>query len=122
MIWAWHELVIQRRHERFLWTVMLTLTITHLIGLRTASPHFIVFMMPLLFYLARWGKQRQPQWMGLTLFGLLVVPWLHFITTIGTGKFEHPTVFLPLPILTFVTLIITRRWWWQHQPPEQTSL
>jgi hypothetical protein len=112
VLWTWFALFIQHKHERFLWTVMITLTITHLVGLRTASPHFIVLFIPLVFYLRNWSRQRKPLWIGLTLFALFLLPWLHFSLTIGDAKFEHPTVFLPLPLLTMVVLLLTRRQWW----------
>ncbi len=113
VLWTWFALIIQRRHERFLWTVMITLTVTHLVGLRTASPHFIVLLIPLLFYLREWARQRKPLWIALTLFALFLLPWLHFTLTIGEAKFEHPTVFLPLPLLMLAVLILTRRQWWR---------
>lgn len=115
VLWTWFALFIQRRHERFLWTVMIALTVTHLVGLRTASPHFIVFMIPLIFYLRDMAKRRQYGLLIVTLLALLILPWLHFLLTIGEGKFEHPTVFLPLPLLPLLVLIVTRRRWWQAQ-------
>lgn len=114
VLWTWFALIVQHRHERFLWTVMVTLTVTHLVGLRTASPHFIVLVMPLLFYLREWARQRKPLWIAPTLFMLFLLPWLHFLLTIGEAKFEHPTVFLPMPLLTLAVLILTRQQWWSH--------
>jgi hypothetical protein len=111
VLWTWFELFIRKRHERFWWTVMIALTVTHLAGLRTASPHFIVFAIPLMFYLAQMAKHRQGGRIALTLILLLVLLWLHFLLTIGEAKFEHPTVFLPLPFLTLIVLIVTRKQW-----------
>jgi hypothetical protein len=121
VLWTGFALIIQEKRRqvmpgRFLWTVMITLTISHLVGLRTASPHFIVFVIPLLFYLRNWARQRKPLWIGLTLFALFLLPWLHFMLTIGIAKFEHPTVFIPLPLLALVVLLLTRRQWWDDNP------
>jgi hypothetical protein len=114
VLWTWYALIVQRHSERFLWTVMVTLTVTHLVGLRTATPHFIVLFIPLLFYLRNWARQRKPLWIGVTLVALFILPWLHFLLTIGAAKFEHPTVFLPLPLLILLVLIVTRRHWWRE--------
>jgi hypothetical protein len=115
VLWTWVELFIRKQPERFLWTVMLALTVTHIVGLRTASPHFVVFIIPLMFYLRNTAKRRQGALMAATLLALLILPWLHFLLTIGDSKFEHPTVFLPLPLLTLVVLIVTRRQWFDRQ-------
>lgn len=115
VLWTWFALFIRkqpvRQDDRFLWTVMIALTVTHIVGLRTASPHFIVFVIPLIFYLRNLAKQRQGGLIAFILVALLVLPWLHFLLTIGDSKFEHPTVFLPLPLLTLIVLILTRRQW-----------
>lgn len=116
MLWAWYGVLIQRRGERLTWTIMLTLTITHLIGLRTATPHFVVFMIPLVFYLRTLARRRQGVWIGLILAVLVVLPWVHFLTTIGDAKFEHPTTFLVLPLLTLTMLLLTREMWWREMP------
>lgn len=116
LLWAWYGVLVQRRDERLTWTLMLTLTITHLIGLRTATPHFVVFIIPLVFYLRHLARRR----LALLTLGLLaaltVLPWLHFLTTIGDAKFEHPTTFLPIPLLTLAALLLTRRLWWDAPP------
>ncbi|MBC8099441.1 MAG: DUF2029 domain-containing protein [Armatimonadetes bacterium] len=111
VLWTW---VALRQHpERFLWTVMLALTVTHVVGPRTASPHFIVFMLPLLFYLHQMTQRRMGWRMLLLMVALVLVPWLHFLLTISPTKFEHPTVFLPLPLLNLAALLMTRTLWWK---------
>ncbi len=105
-----------RSPEKFLWALVLTLTTTHLIGLRTASPHFVVFTIALIFYLRELARRRQTGVAILLLAALLVLPWIHFLQTLGAGKFEHPTVFLPLPLLTYTVLWLTRHLWWTSAP------
>jgi hypothetical protein len=110
MLWMWYLLVNDRREERFIWTVMVTLAVTHLVGLRTASPHFVIFLIPLVFYLKRLAA-RGGWYVAGTLLALFALPWAHFMVTLNDAKFEHPTLFLPLPILTLAVLWFTRDMW-----------
>jgi hypothetical protein len=115
MLWIWYTVLIQRQRERFMWAIVMTLTITHLVAPRTASPHFVVFMIPLVFYL-RWLTQhyrrRGGTWIAIGILALLFVQqWAHFLLTVD-GEFEHPTIYLPTPIVLFVLLVATRHWWW----------
>lgn len=111
----WYQVLWQKQHARFMWTVMMTLTITHLVAPRTASPHFVVFIIPLVFYLReisrRFGQGRGTLYAVIMLAALFVYGWAHFLLTVD-GVFEHPTIYLPIPILFFSLLIFTRQWWW----------
>jgi hypothetical protein len=118
MGWSWFGVLWQGRYERFLWSVSLTLVITHLVAPRTATPHFQVFMLPLIFYLAALAKRsrrRGSLHASLLLLALWIVPWVHFLLTVD-GEFEHPTVHLPFPFLMLLALWLTRRMWWQKAP------
>lgn len=109
---AWYKLLWGNR-DQFLWTATLTLTVTHLVATRTATTHFIVFIIPLVFYLAyisRHFRQRSSLWITFILIALLIIPWIHFVITVD-GEFEHPTLYLPLPFLTLFVLGWTRRLW-----------
>ena len=113
LAWAWAMALWRGRGERLDWTVMLTLTVTHLSAVRTATPHFVVFTIPLLFYL-RGLTLRQRNGARLAaaiLLALLVVPWVHFVLTVE-GEFEHPTLYLPVPFGMLALLWLTRRQWW----------
>jgi hypothetical protein len=98
---------------------MLALTVTHIVGLRTASPHFIVLTIPLLYYLRMLVRRGYGFWLGVILVALLVLPWLHFLWTIGDGKFEHPSVFVPLPLLTLAVLLMNKQG--EHRDAEITE-
>lgn len=115
MLWTWYSVLIQRKHERWLWAIVMTLTITHLVAPRTATPHYVVFIIPLMFYL-RWLTQpkirRGTSYALAILAGLLVLQWLHFTLTV-TAKFEHPAVYLPTPFVMFGLVWFTRKMWWQ---------
>lgn len=113
LAWAWAMVLWRGRGERLDWTVMLTLTVTHLSAVRTATPHFVVFTIPLLFYL-RGLTRRQRNGARLAvviLLALLVIPWVHFVLTVE-GEFEHPTLYLPVPFGMLALLWLTRRQWW----------
>ncbi|NDJ74787.1 MAG: DUF2029 domain-containing protein [Chloroflexi bacterium] len=112
MLWAWYGVLVRQQHERLVWTVVLTLTITHMSAVRTATPHYVVFTIPLLFYL-RWLAQRRRGhlWIMVILLVLLVLPWAHFLVTVE-GEFEHPTLYLPVPFTLLPLLWFTRQQWW----------
>lgn len=116
MLWTWYGVLVEQREERFLWAVMVTLTVTHLVAFRTATPHFVVFTLPLVFYLARFARQRRGGLIAGALLALVVLPWLHFIPTLGVEKFEHPTLFVPIPAGFMLLLWLTRRLWWRESP------
>lgn len=117
--WAWWAVIVKRRYERALWAIVLTLVITHLVAPRTATPHFVVFMLPLTFWLREWTTQGRGAtlWATLLLLALALAQWAHFLLTVE-GEFEHPSVYLPTPFLVFGLLLATRRLWWEdpHAP------
>ncbi len=113
MLWAWYAVLIQGKTKRFDWAIMITLTITHLSALRTATPHFVVFTIPMVFYFraldrrSRTGSRR----IALVLLTLLIVPWVQFLLTVD-GNFENPTMYVWLPVGMLALLWITRWMWW----------
>jgi hypothetical protein len=113
LLWAWYSVLVARRVERFDWTVMLTLAITHLTALRTATPHFMVFTIPLVFYLREIsGRPRRTGWVVLILLATLVLFWAQFLLTVDQS-FEHPSMYVVVPIAMLVILMISRRGWWK---------
>ncbi|MBN2304970.1 MAG: DUF2029 domain-containing protein [Anaerolineae bacterium] len=117
MLWGWYAVLIRGRAERFDWVVILTLTITHLSALRTATPHYVIFTVPLVFYFRELSRlvRAANLWITVIVVVLLIVPWVHFVLTVE-GDFEHPTVYLLLPFGMLLLLWITRRWWWDSPP------
>lgn len=123
--WAWYMVLWRKRTERLAWTVMLTLTITHLSAVRTATPHFVVFTIPLLFYLKRLSQygEHGRRWIAVILLGTFVLPWVQFILTVE-GRFEHPSLYLPVPFGMLLLLWVTRKAWWRSATlllPEKTG-
>jgi len=119
LAWAWWTVIVRRRYERALWAVVLTLVITHLVAPRTATPHFVVFLLPLVFWLREWTTRQRGATLGATLLllALALAQWAHFLLTVE-GEFEHPSVYLPTPFLVLGLLLATRQRWWDdpHAP------
>lgn len=114
LLWQVYETLFRGKRERLLWTITLALTITHLVAPRTATPHYVVFMIPLIFALREMiaaNRRAGGGWALLLLTALFIVQWIHFLTTVQ-GEFEHPTIYLPWPLLSLAYLWITRRRWW----------
>jgi hypothetical protein len=121
MLWAWYTVLLQNKQERLLWTIVLTLTVTHLVAPRTATPHYVVFTMALVFYFREISKRYRKNdslWIVLIVGALFVGTWIHALTTV-VNKFEHPTVYLPLPFAMLILLWLTRRVWWSTLPDKQ---
>lgn len=123
MLREWFLVLVRRQQQRLMWTIALTLTITHLIAPRTASPHFAVFIIPLIFYLRALAYGRRRGWILITLILLilLILPWLHFLLTVA-GEFEHPTIYLPVPFLVLALLWFTRKLWFSDVTDRFCSL
>lgn len=114
LAWAWWAVLIQRRHERVFWALVLTLVMTHLVAPRTATPHYVLFFIPLLFVLRQWTLQRprQARWgVPALLLLMFLAQWVHFLLTVD-GEFEHPSVYLPTALLALAAMIWSRRAWW----------
>ncbi|HEY71480.1 MAG TPA: DUF2029 domain-containing protein [Anaerolineae bacterium] len=112
LLWAWMGVLLAGRAERHDWTIMLTLTITHLSALRTATPHFVIFTIPLVFYLREAGKKGHGFWIAAILVGTLAIFWAQFLLTVK-GRFEHASMYVVLPVAMLILLWFTRRLWWE---------
>lgn len=114
MLWAWWMVLVRRQMERLGWVIMITLTISHLSALRTATPHFVIFTIPLVLYFkyAVQSWRGGARWVVVWLLVLTIVPWVQFLTTVE-GQFEHPSLYLPLPVGILILLVATRRLWWE---------
>jgi len=104
----------------FLWTACITIVITNLIGIHTATENYIAMFPGLVLVLAVWDERwrRLGQWMGFILILVLLVGlWVLFISTIQFGgqPIQHPVMFFPLPVLLVGGLYWVR--WWAIHPP-----
>lgn len=117
MLWGWYQVLIRQRHAYFLWVVMLTQVTAHLIALRTATPHFVVFNLAVIFYLRHLSTRYGFGASVAALYGLATAWWALFLITVqGRDTLEHPLMFLPFPIGLFILLWWTRRVWWESAP------
>jgi hypothetical protein len=112
MLWGWWMLIIQKQTDKWLWVIALTLVVTHLVALRTATPHFVIFNVVWLFYI----RKFKPLGIFLALGVQFIGMWaLFFITVQGRDTLEHPIMFIPTSFFAFALLIITRKQWWKQQ-------
>jgi hypothetical protein len=84
----------------FDWVVAMTLIVTNLIALRTATTNYVVLLMPTFIVLKTLDKhfqRRGAMLIALIELLLLVCFWGLFATTV-VGNYEHPIMYLPLPI------------------------
>jgi len=80
----------------------LTLVITNLIALRTATTNYVVFLIPIVFLFA---LTRRYLWVALGQILSLPALWALFALTVK-GDFEQPPMFLPLPFLLLAVLLL----------------
>ncbi|MCX8025671.1 MAG: DUF2029 domain-containing protein [Thermanaerothrix sp.] len=103
----------------FLYTALLTLSITNFIAPRTATPHYAA-LLPAVFLIfraleARWRQGGTYAVWGGMLF-LFVGHWVLFLTTL-VGNMESAWMYLPLPCFCLIGLLWARRWWLTEAKP-----
>ncbi len=95
---------------RFHWLIALTLIVTNLIALRTATTNYVVLYLPLLIIFkaltVRYPKGGAWAVAGLQLAGLVGL-WALFVTTVQ-GDYEHPIMYLPLPFTLLAVFVAAR--------------
>ncbi len=117
VLWAWVPIIWRRDNSLFDWTAALTLTVTHLILIRTATPHFVVTLLVIVFYFRELYRSGGPWPVLATMIVLTVGLWWLFLATL-VNHFESPVVYLPLPWGSLILLVLTwRRWRQQSQAP-----
>jgi hypothetical protein len=107
-------LLVQWRHlfrakvtsGAFQWLIGLTLIVTNLVVLRTATTNFVALYIPLFLGLKAAADRLSNSHWPLALFYLLsaVGMWALFLVTVE-NKFEHPIMYLPLPVGLFVAFV-----------------
>lgn len=109
LIWEWWQVRFSDT-GRFDWVLTLTLVITNLIALRTATTNYVM-MLPCLFYLfarfARAKGKRANVWIAIIEIGLFVGLWALFALTVK-GIEEQRSIYLPLPLGLLFMLIVFR--------------
>jgi hypothetical protein len=112
LAYTWYRVLVKGEDQYFDWTVAMTITITNLIAFRTATTHFVVFMVPLVFYWRCLDERvrRGRLWVYLGQLALVVGFWVLFLATVE-GRAESAANYIPLPVRMFVLLLFTRRLW-----------
>jgi hypothetical protein len=93
----------------FLWAIGVTLVVTNLIAVRTATTNYVMMYPVLLLGLKLWRSHNRLGNVWIVLFYALsfVTLWVLFMTTI-VDRFEHPIVYLPLPLGLAALLLLAR--------------
>ena len=96
----------------FQWTAALTIVMTNLMAVRTATTNYIVILPALILIFSvlaeRWGPQANVAIL-MTLGILFIGIWALFLTTVE-GNQEHPALYLPVPLLALAGLWWSK-WW-----------
>ena len=94
----------------FHWLIGLTIIVTNLVVLRTATTNYVALYIPLFLALKAALHPVQRGNLLFACFCLLstVAIWVLFTSTV-VGKFEHPIVYLPLPMGLFIGFAAARK-------------
>ena len=106
---AWHGSLHEGTEEALGWAIGLCLVVTNLVALRTATTNYVILLLPLVLVFCALQRTRQGCLLVLLVEILLLMGlWGLFLTT-AVGKFEHPVVYLPLPLGLLAVLMLARR-------------
>lgn len=111
----------------FLWTASLTLVITNIIGVPTATANYIGLYPALILVFSlvveRWGRSGS-MFIVVVMFGLLTGLWILFVNTLHPGMGGQPVqggiMFFPVPVLLLFGLYWVR--WWALRPRRKVRL
>jgi hypothetical protein len=110
MLWEWFR-AASKDLPWFQWAAAMTLVITNLISVRTATTNYVVLLLAFTVAFHAWeDRWAGGKWLTLgTLLTILIGLWVLFLTTVE-GNIEHPAMYLPIPFLSLAMLLWTR-WW-----------
>jgi hypothetical protein len=118
ILWEW-RLVLGQDFRWLFWTSCLTLVITNLIGIQTATENYVAMFPALVLIFSIWEERwRLGRWLVLASMLLLLLGlWYLFLNTLQTGDqpIQSPVMFFPLPLLLLAGLYWVR--WWAINPP-----
>ncbi len=103
----------------FYWTACLTLVVTNLIGIRTATENFIAMFPGLILVFTCWDERARRSGKFVVLVALLFLLfglWALFLGTLikSDQPTQNPVMFFPLPFFMLIGLYWVR--WWAHRP------
>ncbi|WP_420627167.1 glycosyltransferase family 87 protein [Candidatus Leptofilum sp.] len=106
LFYQWRRLpAVSAGSAEFTYLIGLTLIITNLVVIRTATTNYIVMYIPLLFLLQSVESRYGSLWTILFFVVTVIGTWGLFLYTVA-GIWEHPINYLPLPFgLMFIFLL-----------------
>jgi hypothetical protein len=112
LLWEWRA-ALGQDFRWFLWAAYLTLVITDLIGIRTATANYIALFPALVLVLAIWAQRcgKIGRYMiVISIVFLFFGLWWLFLATVHLGDqpIQHPIMFFPLPIFLLFGLYWVR--------------
>lgn len=111
LLWEWVQ-AMGKGDRWFQWTSALTIVLTNLIPLRTATTHYVVLLPALCLIFCAWDERWGKKGIVLIIFSLSVILiglWALFMISVE-GDMENEIMYLPLPILSLLGLWWSR-WW-----------
>jgi hypothetical protein len=111
LLFRWvHLPQAQETSGEFYWILGTTLIVTNLVAVRTATTNYVILYIPLFFALklAADRLRNSKQWLAVFYLVSVIGGWLLFLATVE-GKFEHPIMYLPLPIGLFVAFVVAKQ-------------
>jgi hypothetical protein len=111
MILQWFR-AFEKTDHWFQWTAALTLVITSLVTIRTTTANLVLLIPALILILKVWLDRKKETgtrtaWIVASI--LMAIIWLLFFVT-AQELYEHPVLYLPLPLFALVGLLWSR-WW-----------
>ena len=117
MLYLWWKLLKIPAYTREMLLILgITMIVNAVVLVRTATTNYIILYIPLLLCLqlvTEWFRRGKLYVVLFYIFSLVAM-WILFLSTIQ-GDFEHPIMYLPLPI----TLLILFIWGLQHDTPSK---
>jgi len=95
----------------FYWVLGVTLIVTNVVVIRTATTNYVIMYVPL-FLALKAAVDRLPygRWfLALFYVASIVAMWWLFVTTVA-GRFENPILYLPLSFGLLLVFLTWRRW------------
>ncbi len=111
LFWNWRWLPkVQADSRHFFFIVGVTLVVTNMIVIRTATTNYVIMYIPLFMILQAVSQRlkRGDLWVALFFVVTIVFTWGLFLSTIQ-GDAEHPITYLPLPFFLLFALLFGKK-------------
>lgn len=120
LIWEWAQ-AWGKETRWFFWTAYLTLVLSQLIGIPTATENYILLFPALVIVFTAWDEQWGALGRSLiiiSMLGLFFGVWWLFLATLEVGDqpIQSPVMFFPLPVFLVIGLYWVR--WWMLRPEQ----